>query len=320
MPTLLPDEYPNSVPLDVAVSVCMTTYNHEGFIRQAIEGVLMQKTDFTFELCIGEDDSDDQTREICLEYAQKYPEKIRLFLRKDRDKIYIDGRKTGKYNGIRLRTDARGKYLASCEGDDFWIDSTKLQTQFDFMEAHPEFMMCATRCLYWHTHDHKLSKIQPMIALGDFGSFRDLLTHKIHPHTSTHFYKKELYALVPDELRLVLQGDLTRVLTAGEYSGGIPVLENLTSVYRINNGGIMRGVSTAVQVKSIASFWKNYEKYSAKKHSFWVRQIVRRRRVYFQSVSNSWEWRGGPFARRIKLSVILLLKCPLYLIKIILSR
>lgn len=317
---LLPDEQINSVPHNVAVSVCMITYNHGSYIRQAIEGVLMQETDFDFELCIGEDDSDDETREICLEYAKKYPGKIRLFLREDQDKIYIDGRKTGKYNFTKLRADARGQYLALCEGDDFWIDSTKLQTQFDFMEGHPEYIMCATRCLYWDSQNHRISNIKPAMAFGGFASFTDLVTLKVHPHTSTYFFRKELDAHIPNELSLVIQEDLAFVLTAGEYSGGVPILENLTSVYRIHDSGVMRGVLTSVQLHSKASFWGNYEKHSSKKHSFWIRQMVRRRSVYFQSASDSWQWGYGPFQRRMKLSVILLFKCPLYFMKMISSR
>ena len=73
-------EYPNEVPANVLVSVVMMTYNQREYIGQAIEGVLMQDVDFPFELCIGEDGSSDGTRDICIQYAKKYPNRIRLFL------------------------------------------------------------------------------------------------------------------------------------------------------------------------------------------------------------------------------------------------
>ncbi len=112
------------------VSVNMTTYNHEPYIRQAIEGVMMQKTDFEFELVIGEDCSQDKTREICFEYQKKYPDKIRV--------LWWHGNvlKLGG-NSRRVRARSRGEFVALCEGDDYWIDPLKLQKQVDVMRAHP---------------------------------------------------------------------------------------------------------------------------------------------------------------------------------------
>ena len=81
------------------ISVCVQTYQHKNYIRQCLDSVLSQKTNFPFEIILGEDDSTDGTREICLEYAAKHPDLIRLFLRSEKDKIYIDGRKTGRPTG-----------------------------------------------------------------------------------------------------------------------------------------------------------------------------------------------------------------------------
>ena len=112
------------------VSVHMITYNHEPYIRQAIEGVMMQKTDFEFELVIGEDASTDKTREICFEYQKRYPEKIRVLW------WHENVSKLGG-NGRRNRAHCRGEFIAMCEGDDYWIDSTKLQKQVDAMREYP---------------------------------------------------------------------------------------------------------------------------------------------------------------------------------------
>ena len=314
------EEYPNRV-LDVVgqpvVSVRVSTYNHAPYLRQCLDSILAQEMAQPWEVCIGEDESSDGTREICIEYAKAHPERIRLFLHKRVNNISINGRPSSKFQSAYTRMMCRGNYNTVCEGDDFWIDSTKLQTQFDYMEAHPEFIMCATRCLHWNTLSPRNSKINPPLALGTFASFRDLLTLKIHPHTSTYLCRREFYDLIPDELLVVIQGDLTRVLLAGEYSGGIPVLENITSVYRISTAGSMQGVPAAVRLKSMASFWRNYEKYSAKRHSFRNRQIIRRHRIYHQSALDSWQWDCGPLERKFKLFLILLFKCPLYLIRIL---
>jgi glycosyltransferase involved in cell wall biosynthesis len=112
------------------VSVKMITYNHAPYIAQAIEGVLQQKTNFLFELVIGEDCSTDGTREIVFEYQKKYPDIIRV-ITSDRN---IGGRK----NSYRATKACRRKYIAFCEGDDYWHQPLKLQKQVDYLESHPE--------------------------------------------------------------------------------------------------------------------------------------------------------------------------------------
>lgn len=110
------------------VSVNMITYNHEPYIRQAIEGVMMQKTDFEFELIIGEDASTDKTREICFEYQKKYPEKIRvLWWHENLRKV----KHPAGGNLVRNAAHCRGEFIAICEGDDYWTDPLKLQKQVD---------------------------------------------------------------------------------------------------------------------------------------------------------------------------------------------
>jgi glycosyltransferase involved in cell wall biosynthesis len=116
--------------MDPLVSINMITYNHAPFIVQAVEGVLQQKTDFPFELVIGEDCSTDGTREIVFEYQKKYPDIIRV--------ITSDENVGMNKNGLRTRKAGRGKYITFCEGDDYWHNSSKLQKQADYMESHPE--------------------------------------------------------------------------------------------------------------------------------------------------------------------------------------
>ncbi len=112
------------------VSCKMITYNHAPFIARAIEGVLQQKTKFPVELVIGEDCSTDGTREIVLAYHKKRPDIIRV--------IMSDKNVGMRRNSERTRLACRGKYLAFCEGDDYWHDPHKLQKQVDYMEDHPE--------------------------------------------------------------------------------------------------------------------------------------------------------------------------------------
>jgi len=128
------------------VSVVVLTYNQKDYIAECLDGILIQKVNFPIEIVLGEDESTDGTREICIEYAEKHPEIIRLFLRREKDKIYINGKKTGRFNNIESLKVTRGKYIAFCEGDDYWTDPYKLQKQVDFLERNPEYGMVHTDC------------------------------------------------------------------------------------------------------------------------------------------------------------------------------
>lgn len=120
------------------VSVCCITYNHVPFIRKAIEGFLMQKTDFPIEILIHDDASTDGTTEIIREYETKYPDLI--FPIYEEVNQYQNGH-AGDIDFFNYKR-ARGKYIAYCEGDDYWTDPLKLQKQVDFMEANPEYSVC----------------------------------------------------------------------------------------------------------------------------------------------------------------------------------
>lgn len=131
----------DQIPL---VSVLITTYNHAEHIAKCLDSMLMQKTDFPFEVVVGEDGSDDGTQEICKQYAERYPDIIRLAIRDQAQKVYLYGRATGKYNLLQTLLDGRGEFFALCDGDDYWTDEFKLQKQVDFMTQNPAFSFCAT--------------------------------------------------------------------------------------------------------------------------------------------------------------------------------
>lgn len=114
----------------IMVSVCMITYNHEAYIREAIEGVLMQKCQCQLELVIGEDCSSDKTRMICEKYAEESPEIIKL-LPSEKNLTMVP-------NFVRTLQACSGKYVAFCEGDDYWTDPLKLQKQVDFLEKNKD--------------------------------------------------------------------------------------------------------------------------------------------------------------------------------------
>jgi glycosyltransferase involved in cell wall biosynthesis len=143
----------SKIPL---VSVFMITYNHSPYIAQAIEGVLQQETCFPIELIIGEDCSKDRTREIVLDFQQKYPGVIR---------VITSWKNVGAHKNMsRVRKACRGKYIAFCEGDDYWHDQYKLKKQVDYLENHPE---CG---LVYSSYD--IHKVKDNKTIKDFIRYR----------------------------------------------------------------------------------------------------------------------------------------------------
>jgi len=121
------------VPL---VSVCVITYNHEKYIRQCLDGILMQKVNFPYEVLIHDDASPDATADIIREYEAKYPDIIKPIYQTENQYSKVGMGAISRFNDER----ARGKYIAQCEGDDYWTDPGKLQMQVDFLETHPEYV------------------------------------------------------------------------------------------------------------------------------------------------------------------------------------
>ncbi len=126
---------------NILVSIRCLTYNHEAFIRQCLEGFIMQKTNFKFEAIIHDDASTDNSATIIKEYASKYPDIIKPILETENQYSKHDGSLSRIMNAAVAST---AKYIAYCEGDDFWTDPYKLQKQVDILEANPQVTMVYT--------------------------------------------------------------------------------------------------------------------------------------------------------------------------------
>lgn len=127
------------------VTIQCITYNHEKYIRQCLEGFVMQKTNFRFEAIVHDDASTDGTADIIREYAKQYPDIIKPIFETENQYSKHDGT-IGKI----IRQNTFGKYVAMCEGDDYWIDPLKLQKQVDFLECHPE---CVYSCHRYYVYN-----------------------------------------------------------------------------------------------------------------------------------------------------------------------
>ena len=137
---------------EIAVSIICITYNQAEYIRDALEGFLIQRTSFAYEILVHDDVSTDGTIDILKEYQKKYPDKIRLLLEEENQ--YSKG--VDILNDICI-PQARGKYIACCEGDDYWIYFGKLQAQYDLMETHDEISLCYHNAVQYNEDKDKLT-------------------------------------------------------------------------------------------------------------------------------------------------------------------
>ena len=219
---------------EIMVSVLCTAYNHEKYLREALDSMVNQQTDFAYEILVSDDVSTDSTPDIIRDYAARYPDKIRPFLLTEN--LYSQGRDV--YYEVFFPA-ARGKYTAFCEGDDFWTDPTKLQRQVDFLEAHPDYTACV--------HNTELMKYEGARADDSLVTrdadcdmeFSDILPGMSHAwHTSSLLGRTDLLADPPDFYDIAAEagfGDFPYALWL-RLNGKIRFLARFMSCYRLSSG------------------------------------------------------------------------------------
>lgn len=240
--------HPNMVVSNPLVSVLVQTYNHENYIRKCLDGILMQEVDFEYEILISEDDSIDETRKICVEYAFEYPDKIRLFLHDRLNNIEINGNPTGRYCFIWNTQHSNGKYIAMCDGDDYWDDPNKLQQQVDFMESN----------LAYSTSFHNATVIDEneniileslLKSIPEKGyTIEEMLRGKVMP-TSTILFRNCIKE-IPYILKKILNAD-TFLFALLAHHGPAKYMHEIKNVKRrIHSGGIWSSLSEYNKLKS----------------------------------------------------------------------
>ena len=226
------------------VSVICITYGQEDYIAEALESFVSQKTNFKFQILVGEDHGPDRTAEIVLEYAEKYPDLIVPFIREEN--------MGAQRNLVDLCRRAGTPYVAFCEGDDFWIDDYKLQKQFDFMETHPEYRACFhnTRIQAedsWYLKDWYIpDKNGDIFIPSSLPGYNNKLTTiymdyyiSFGPaHTSSIFYRWDDTKEIPEWYYRHIYGDhsLMMIQAGNEPIGYIP---ETMSVYRRSEVGVI---------------------------------------------------------------------------------
>ena len=216
---------------EIKVSVICLAYNHEGYIRDALEGFVSQKTNFKFEVLIHDDASTDGTADIIREYEAKYPDLIRPVYQTENQ--YSQG---VHIEQAFLIPKARGKYMASCEGDDFWCDPNKLQKQFDYLETHPECNLCTSRAVF-ADHDSRRCTVRPKQAMGRLYSAEEvIMLGGLYFATSTSFFRREIFTSMPECFLSDGFGDL-QLMIYGSMGGGCYCMQEVTTVYNNKRSG-----------------------------------------------------------------------------------
>lgn len=254
----------NETLLKPLVSVCIQTFNQVNYIGKCLEGILLQKTSFPIEILLADDESDDGTREICLEYAKEYPEKIRLFLHSRKNNIKVGGHPSANFIALYNLFSTKGKYIAVCEGDDFWGDPQKLQKQYEFMEANPDYAICY--------HDYKIINFSGKVIESTKAApvKRDLQDHEllvpfIHPATLTAFFKNVINPNLPIEMTKVLALDVFLSSLLGQLGPGKYLDHIQPAFYRVHKGGVWSGMEIEPKLISKINSFEKISSYYSKK-------------------------------------------------------
>ncbi|TGE15554.1 glycosyltransferase family 2 protein [Hymenobacter elongatus] len=218
------------------VSVCCITYNHEQFLAQAIDSVLMQETDFTVELVVGEDCSTDTTRQILLDYQRRYPDRIRALL--PEHNLGVMG------NLVATMAACTGTYIALLEGDDYWTDPHKLQKQVDILLQHPS----CTTCIHDAEEFMDDNSVAPRLFSQKFSSVlpahakeftqADIAQHGWFIPTASMLFRRTALFPIPEWIHQAFSGDYSLHLLLTR-TGTMYYLPAVMSRYRLHAGGIM---------------------------------------------------------------------------------
>ena len=246
---------------NLLVSICCITYNQVKYVNQAIDGFLKQKTNFDFEIIIGDDDSDDGTQEICLKYSKKHPNKIKYYSRNREDVIYINNIPSGRYNKTKTISQCTGKYIAICEGDDYWTDPYKLQKQVDFLEKNPEYIMIGSKVNVLKENEIKESD-QPNESREIF--VEDLFQY--NPFASLTILFRNINIKYPDFYNKHFAGDMMLYFLLSE-RGKLYYKNEILGVYRDHSEGVTKKTSSKFKGISRIKMFNDIDNYFNTKFS-----------------------------------------------------
>lgn len=247
------------------VTVWMTAYNHEKYLADCLDNVLNQKTDFEFEIVLGEDCSEDRTREIAIHYGEKFPEKIKLFLpEKNIGMMEMDAATWRMCNG---------RYIALLNGDDYWTDKNKLQIQFDFLESNKDAVMCFHKAKVENETDG--TSFETIFPEAGETLTAESLLQGYNPIMTPTVMMRNIIDM-PDWYTSMPYGDMPLYLLLSE-KGKIKYIDRMMSVYRIHTNGQWQGDSAVNNLIKDLKFYEEVNKRFDYRYDSHIQKIFARR-------------------------------------------
>lgn len=290
----------------IKVSVICTVYNQADYVEQCLQSLVSQETDFPYEVIVHDDCSTDGTTEIVKRFADEHADKIVLLLESENQ--YSQGIDFEKL----LAPHVRGKYIALCEGDDWWIDSSKLQKQFDYMEAHPEAAACSHAAKrYIDSRQCYGSDLAPVSEERDLNT-DDMIAMGNHIPTNSFFYRFEFF-ITPDVYKNWGVGDYPESIylsTCGTFHYDPAVM----SAYRVGAKNSWTSRMTSSVESNVKSLKKRidgleaFDRYTDGRYSRSVSNAVHDREISiavlkrdFKSIKNTARYRSYSLKKRMAL-------------------
>lgn len=239
------------------VSVLMVTYNHQPYIRQAVESVLSQRTAFDYEIVVGEDCSTDGTQDVLRRLDSDHPDRLRLLLRQKNV--------GGTRNFAATFSACRGDYVALLEGDDYWADVHKLQIQVDYMESHPDCSLCHHAVEYRFEDGSHPPERQPM-GVKPISTIEDLLGGVNFIQTCSAIFPRHRLSEIPAWVGKLPLGDWPMWCLLAE-TGNIAFIDQVMAVYRVRRGSAWYHQPMVYRTEGVLSMYQELRRHLDPKYS-----------------------------------------------------
>lgn len=273
------------------VSVCMITYNHEKFVKQAIEGVLIQKTDFNIEFIISNDNSSDNTHQEIIEATKQLPSHINLSYHNQKKNLGMVP------NFVFSLRSCTGKYIAICEGDDYWVDPYKLQKQVDFLENNSEFVLCSHNAKIVDENNILLKERKSPQLIKD-KTFSKLELQKGANLLTLTLMFRNIIKSYPNQFFEVNNPDTFLISLLGAKGKGKYMESVIPAVYRSHGGGVWSNITNEKRLLASKIFndaLLDYYKGNKEVYTYYYNKQVSLSRKYFRKLKD-----GISFRKKIK--------------------
>jgi glycosyltransferase involved in cell wall biosynthesis len=221
-------------------SVLVITYNQVNYIRDCLEGAVSQKCSFPYQIVVGDDASSDGTVEILKEFQERYPDKVKLLL--NENNLGPAGPLAGKYNLLNTLNNCEGKYVAMCEGDDYWIDENKLEKAVSFLEENEDYSLCFHKARYEYIPDPKTYEKKSGPETNP--SWDEELSFHVGDailglpvNTAANVFRKDTLVPLGKWFESCFGGDKVFIIKPA-FQGKIKYFPDEMCVYRVHNHGI----------------------------------------------------------------------------------